>query len=205
MTYVTTGKAADMLGVGLNTIKRWIASGDLRGIRTPGGHWRIPDLELQSFMHAHGMSPPARDKQEPARVLIVDDAPSVCSLLTAVLEEAEFASEVKCAHDGCTGLIQIGSWQPDVLVLDILMPGINGLDVLDRLRKDRELAGNMAIVVITSAFDQPDVVQAVRQAKPHAIVPKPIDAQEFLSAVRACLTPLAADPANAHASTGVLQ
>jgi excisionase family DNA binding protein len=200
MAYVTTGEAANRLGVGLNTIKRWIAGGNLHGIRTPGGHWRIPDDELLRFMQTHGMLKPDRDKKDPARVLIVDDAPSVCSLLSAVLEQAEFSSEVKCAHDGYTGLIQIGSWQPDVLVLDIFMPGINGLDVLHRLRDDRELLGDMAIVVITSAFDQPDVMQAVRKAEPRAILPKPVDAQQFLTTVSACLAPPATVPPNAHES-----
>jgi excisionase family DNA binding protein len=204
MAYVTTGEAANMLGVGLNTIKRWIASGDLRGIRTPGGHWRIPELELQNFMQTHGMLTPGRDKKDPARVLIVDDAPSVCSLLTAVLEQAEFSSEVKCAHDGYTGLIQIGSWRPDVLVLDIFMPGINGLDVLHRLRDDRELLGDMAIVVITSAFDQPDVMQAVRKAEPQAILPKPVDAQQFLISISACLAPPATVPPNTYESRRIL-
>lgn len=200
MHYVTTGEAANMLGVGLNTIKRWIASGDLQGIRTLGGHWRIPDLELQDFMQAHGMLTLARDKKAPTRVLIVDDTPSVCSLLSAVLEQANFPSDVKCAHDGCTGLIQIGSWQPDVLVLDILMPGINGLDVLRRLRNDSELLGNMAIVVITSAFDQPEIMRAVRRAKPDAVLPKPVDAQQFLATISACLVQAASIPRDTHES-----
>jgi excisionase family DNA binding protein len=200
MAYITTGEAADKLGVGLNTIKRWIASGNLHGIRTPGGHWRIPDQELLGFMQSHGMLASARDEKDAARVLIVDDDPSVCSLLAAVLEQAEFSSETKCAHDGCSGLIQIGAWRPDVLVLDIFMPGINGLDVLHRLRNDRELLGNMAIVVITSAFDQPDVIRAVRKAEPQAVLPKPIDAQQFLTTVSACLAASAVTPRNARES-----
>jgi excisionase family DNA binding protein len=200
MAYITTGEAADKLGVGLNTIKRWIASGNLHGIRTPGGHWRIPDQELLGFMQSHGMLASARDEKDAARVLIVDDDPSVCSLLAAVLEQAEFSSETKCAHDGCTGLIQIGSWRPDVLVLDIFMPGINGLDVLHRLHNDRELLGNMAIVVITSAFDQSNLMRTVREAGPVAVLPKPIDAQQFLATINTCLTAPATVPPNAHKS-----
>jgi len=175
-----------MLGVGLNTIKRWISSGDLQGIRTPGGHWRIPEAGLLGFMRTHGMQVP-QDEEGPARLLIVDDDPSVCALLTAVLEQAKFTCEVKCIHDGYSGLIQIGSWRPDVLVLDILMPGINGVDVLHRLRSDHELLGDMAIVVITSAFDQPKVMRAIRETRPDAILPKPVDIQQLLTAIGTCM------------------
>jgi len=188
MTYVTTGEAARVFGVGLNTIKRWIASGDLQGIRTPGGHWRIPEAALLGFMQAHGMPQP-RDEAAPARLLIVDDDPSVCALLSAVLEQAEFCCQVKSVHDGYMGLIQIGSWRPDVLVLDILMPGIDGVEVLHRLRGDRELLGGMAIVVITGVFDQPEFMRAVREAGPDVVLPKPVDVRQFLTAVGAYLSP----------------
>jgi excisionase family DNA binding protein len=186
MVYMTTGEAARMLGVGLNTIKRWISSGDLRGVRMPGGHWRIPQDDLHSFMLEHDMQIPASDESTPARVLIVDDDPSECALLKALLEQADFLSEVQCAHDGYTGLVRIGAWRPDVLVLDILMPGINGLEVLRRLRAGPDL-GDMAIVVITAIFDQPDVIQAVRAAGVAAMLPKPVEARQFLAAVGACL------------------
>ena len=188
MAYVTTGEAAKLLGVGLNTVKRWIASGDLRGIRTPGGHWRIPEAALRSFMQARGMRIPMREDKAALRVLIVDDDQAACTMLAAILEQLDPAPEVKCVHDGYTGLIQIGSWRPDVLVLDILMPGINGLDVLHRLRSDRELLGDMAMVVVTSAFDQADLMRRVRQAAPDAILPKPVNAQRFLGVIEACLS-----------------
>jgi len=204
MTYVTTGEAAQELGVGLNTIKRWIANGDLRGIQTPGGHWRIPETALHSFMREHGFSAVPHASNTPPRVLIVDDDPSVCALLESILEQADFPCEVKCARDGYTGLVQIGAWQPDVLVLDILMPVFNGLDVLHSLRNNRELPGGMAIVVITSAFDRPDIMRAVRKAGPDAMLPKPVDARQFLAAMSACLTPPVAVPRTVRESRRVL-
>jgi len=200
MTYVTTGEAAHLLGVGLNTIKRWIANGDLRGIQTPGGHWRIPDEALHGFMLEHGFSDAPHMSNATPRVLIVDDDPSVCALLEAMLEQADFPSDVKCIRDGYTGLIQIGAWRPDVLVLDIIMPGMNGLDVLRRLRDDHELLGNMAIVVVTSAFDQPDIIRAVRKAGPDAVLPKPVDTRQFLAAIGACLAPPTTNQQGTHGS-----
>lgn len=193
MVYMTTGEAARMLGVGLNTVKRWISSGDLRGICTPGGHWRISKDDLYAFMRANGMPIPDSNKTTPARVLIVDDDPSVCTLLEAVLEQAGFPSEVQCAHDGYTGLMRIGAWRPDVLVLDILMPGINGLEVLRRIRADPDL-NDMVIVVVTAIFDQPDVIQAARSAGVAAILPKPVEVRRLLDIVGACLASPVACP-----------
>ncbi|WP_434782217.1 response regulator [Ferrovum myxofaciens] len=183
---MTTGEAARMLGVGLNTVKRWINRGDLRGVCTPGGHWRISKEDLYAFMRGKGLPIPGRDKTTPVRMLIVDDDPFVCTLLRAVLEQADFPSETQCVHDGYTGLMRIGAWRPDVLVLDILMPGINGLEVLNRIRADPDL-DDMAIVVITAIFDRSDVVQAARSAGVAAILPKPVEARRLLDIIGACM------------------
>jgi len=187
MVYVTTGGAARMLGVGVNTVKRWIGSGDLTGIQTPGGHWRLPEPSLLSFMRKRGMSIPTSGGSGPAKVLVIDDDPATWTLIEGILEQAEFSSQVKCVGDGYTGLVEIGSWQPDVLVLDILMPGINGLEVLDRLRSNQQLAGNMAIIVVTAAFDEPDISRQVWEATPNALLPKPVEAEQFLTTVRDAL------------------
>jgi len=203
MVYVTTGEAAQELGVGLNTIKRWIANGDLQGIQTPGGHWRIPEEALHGFMREHGFSAAPHTPNATPRVLVVDDDPSVCALLEAILEQADFPCEVKSARDGYAGLVQIGSWRPDVLVLDILMPVFNGLDVLHSLKYNRELPGGMAIVVITSAFDRPDIMRTVRKAGPDAVLPKPVDARQFLAAIGACLASPATIPQGAGVSRAV--
>ena len=175
-----------MLGVGLNTVKRWINKGDLRGACTPGGHWRISKDDLYAFMRARGLSIPGRRKTTPARVLIIDDDPSECTLLRAVLEQADFPLNIQCIHDGYTGLMRIGAWRPDMLVLDILMPGIDGLEVLNRIRADPDL-DDMAIVVVTALFDRSDVVQAARSAGVAALLPKPVEARRLLDIVGACL------------------
>lgn len=185
MEYMTTGEAARMLGVGLNTVKRWISSGNLRGICTPGGHWRITKDNLYAFMRANGMSIQDRNRTTPARVLIVDDDPSMCAFLEAVLEQA-ISLQIQCVNDGYTGLIRIGAWRPDLLLLDILMPGINGLEVLRRIRADPDL-DDMAIVVVTSMYDQPNLVQVARSAGVAAILPKPVETCRLLDIVGACL------------------
>ena len=180
MAYISTGEAARMLGVGLNTVKRWISNGALRGVCTPGGHWRIAKEDLREFMRSSGMHPKAR--KMPGRVLVIDDEPSVCALHKAILEHADFPTEVQCVDDGYTGLIRIGTWRPDVLILDIIMPGINGLEVLRRIRADRDL-DDMAIIVVTATFDQAEVAKTLQASGVVAILPKPLEPQRLLDIV----------------------
>ncbi len=187
MAYITTGEAARILEVGLNTVKRWISSGALRGVCTPGGHWRISQEDLYGFMQANGMPIPGRGRETPARMLIVDDDPSVCALHRAILEHADCHADIQCIHDGYSGLMKIGSWRPDVLVLDILMPGVNGLEVLRRIRDDHDPC-DMAIIVVTGAYDRPDVAQAARNARAAAVLPKPVEARRLLDVVGAYLS-----------------
>ncbi len=186
MGYITTGQAARRLGVGLNTIKRWIARGELEGVRTPGGHWRIPEPSFRDFTRIHGLEPVVPGASKPSRVLIVDDDPATCALLEGALEELALPCEVRCVQDGYSALLQVGAWCPDLLVLDIVMPGIDGIEVLRRLREDR-VVGKMAIIVITSAYDRPVLLRAVRAAGPDAILPKPVDLPGFRACVTGCL------------------
>ena len=183
--YLTTGQAARRLGVGLNTIKRWIASGELSGMRTPGGHWRIAESSLAAFIERH---PPRKSPGDGnPRVLIVEDDAADCALLAGAVGLAGIRAETRCVHDGYGALIRIGAWRPHLLVLDILMPGIDGLGVLRRLREDEALLGEMSIVVVTAVHDRAEVIRAVRATGVEALLPKPVEIARFQAVVRDCL------------------
>lgn len=187
MSYLTTGEAARMCGVAVNSIKRWIRQGRIPHIQTPGGHWRIPRREFLRFMDT--LQPQAGPEPLP-RILIIDDDPQVCDILSSALASgASFPHETSCAHDGYTGLIQIGRWRPSLLVLDIVMPGINGLELLHRLHAVPELRGDMRIIVSTAADDRPLVMRKIEEAKPDAILLKPVGVETFLHTVSSLLWP----------------
>jgi len=185
MGYLTTGEAADICGVRTNTIKSWIRKGDLKGVMLPGGHWRIPKQTFVHFLQAWNIPvpEPLLRGEAPARILAVDDDPQAHEFIRGAMEVAQYPTEVYTESDGYSGLIQIGRIQPQLLVLDIMMPGINGLEFIHRLKAQPELSGTMRILVLTGAKDGRLLMRKLKEAGPDEILFKPVGVQHFTKTV----------------------
>jgi excisionase family DNA binding protein len=184
MQYISTGDAARICSVGVNTIKRWIRQRKLHANLTPGGHWRIPVHAFVSFLKEHDIPVPAHLRHVEPGILIIDDDPAVCSMLADALDAAAFPAEVNCVHDGYTGLVKVGQLQPQLLVLDILMPHINGLELIRRLRLEPDFDHHMRILVVTGARDNRQLMQQLKAAGPDTILFKPVNLQNFVTTVQ---------------------
>ena len=196
MNLITTGKAARICGVGLNTIKSWIRSGHIRGIQLPSGHWRIPEAELDRFLAMAGMNAAAEKNRglQPVdsnrgrpRVLVVDDDPQMHVFIEDACGVGGMDAEFVFSSDGYAGLIEIGRFKPHLLVLDIMMPEINGLELIQRIKKDVELARSMAILVVTGARDRRLVMHRLEEAGPDAILHKPVALPALIETMRTLL------------------
>lgn len=119
----------------------------------------------------------------PARVLIADDNPQGVELLEAYLGETDY--DIETAADGEETLQKVRSWQPDVILLDVMMPKISGFEVCKRLRAD-PATRDLAILMIT-ALDQPSDVDRAVEAGTNDFLTKPINKAELLLRVRAAL------------------
>lgn len=182
--HLTTGKAARICGVHVNTIKGWIRKGALPARLMPSGHWRISRKDFLAFLQEYDFPVPAelRRRTETARILIVDDDPHVLDFVEGVMASAPFASEVHKADDGYSALLKIGHIRPHLLVLDIMMPEINGLELIHRLREQSELTGDMRILVLTGARDRKLVVHRLKEAGPDETLFKPVNVEQLLNA-----------------------
>jgi len=183
MELITTGKAARICGVGLNTIKSWIRSGHIRAIQLPSGHWRIPVVELDRFRVHAGLSADAENAAPVLnhasglpRVLVVDDDVNMHAFVEDACALGGLDAEFVFSSDGYAGLIEIGRFKPDLLVLDIMMPQINGLEVIQRIKQDTTLALTMPVLVVTGAQDRRLVMHRLERAGPDAILYKPVTA-----------------------------
>src|SRR4051812_10982461 len=119
----------------------------------------------------------------PARILIADDNPQGVELLDAYLADAGW--EVESAQDGEETLQKVRDWQPDVILLDVMMPKISGFEVCKRLKADPTTRG-IAVLMIT-ALDQASDVERAVEAGTDDFLTKPINQAELLRRVRAVL------------------
>jgi two-component system, OmpR family, response regulator len=137
MRFLTTGQIAGACQVTIPTVKRWIREGHLAAFQTAGGHFRVTEEEFRRFQEAHRMPVERTGPEAEAlpRILIVDDDAALLDTLWEALSwDGRYKVEV--AQDGYEGLIKVGSFAPNLLVLDIRMPGLNGFQVCRRVKTD---------------------------------------------------------------------
>jgi len=188
--YLTTGEAAKRCGVKLNTIKNWIRNGDISAIQTPGGHWRIPKASFSLFINkfnTHITQSSADVMVAKKRILVIDDDISAHELVLGALEMYCADYEVYSSYDGYSGLIEIGRLQPDLILLDIMMPDINGLEIIHRLKDCNTPLPNAKIIAITAASDRRLVVDRIHKANIEGMLFKPLDISALIHSVQGVL------------------
>lgn len=138
--YLTSGQAASHCHVSPPTIKAWVAAGRLKAFRTAGGHIRIRLGDFQRFLAANVIPPyrpsaaaEASPPPEP-RILIVDDDPRWLVVLDETLRRDPRGFKLETATDGYEALVKVGSFQPSLLILDVAMPKIDGVEVCRTLK-----------------------------------------------------------------------
>ncbi len=119
----------------------------------------------------------------PPRVLVAEDNPHGAELLEAYLSDTDY--EVRTAADGEATLRLVREWQPDLILLDIMMPKLSGFEVCKRLRLDP--ATRHTPVIMITALDQTSDVERAVEAGTNDFLTKPINKAELLLRVKAML------------------
>jgi excisionase family DNA binding protein len=137
-TVFTTGEAAKICKVSQQTIIRCFDNGQLKGFRVPGSRFRrIPREMLYKFMKDNGIPTDALESGK-RKVLLVDDDAELVELMNKVLEE-DGRFEVRIATTGFDAGMMVKEYRPDLIVLDVMLPDINGKEVCQRVRADNTL------------------------------------------------------------------
>jgi len=183
---LTTGEVAKLCDFSPSAVLQWIRSGKLQAYSSPGGQHRVETAELCRFLKAHGMRiPEGMEGRERHRVLIVEDEEAVRNLLVTVLRQALPDCVVEGADNGLSACMQIPVFQPDLLVLDLIMPELDAAE-LCRLVKVSEQYADMRILLVTGHPEDERVAEAL-DAGADACMAKPIDLAAFVAQVEELL------------------
>ena len=169
LAHLTTRQAAAHCRVSIPTLRRWIRTGALGAHLTPGGHRRIDLYEFQRFLSAQGRPAYPAATEPRTRVLLVDDEPLVVQMLHDLLVDGPFA--VETATDGYEALVKVGTFRPALIILDVVLAGLDGVEACRCLRRMPETKG----VRILGVTGHPSMVPVLLGAGADACVTKPLD------------------------------
>ncbi|MCD8515443.1 MAG: helix-turn-helix domain-containing protein [Burkholderiaceae bacterium] len=163
-SYYTTLEVAKILGMAVRSVQLMVDRGDLQAWKTPGGHRRITRESLDRWIQGsragvtgvgalHG-SPETRGGRRKAvqhvpRILLIEDSSHFQTLVSMLVRQRFPGVDLHIANDGITGLVSFGHLQPDLIIVDILLPGIDGATMITGLRR-HSLFGACKLIVLTS-------------------------------------------------------
>ncbi len=182
---LTIPEAAKYCATDRTTMWRWVKSGNLMVSVTPGGHHRIVKEDLESFMREHGMYPMARKYFPRKRILIVDDDPLIRKALSMAFSARKYETEV--AADGFEAGIKVMQFKPDLIILDLIMPGMDGFEVCNLIKKDSNLS-HIKILVLTG-YDSEENKEKIMKAGADCFLVKPADEEKLLQNIEGLLKP----------------
>lgn len=185
----TTREAAQRLGVSLRTVQLWVESGVLRAWKTAGGHRRIQvtsvDEILKQRRAALGDAQESAAPAPPFTLVVVEDDPDLLKLYRLQVNSWKLPLRLVTAIDGFEGLVRIGETQPQLLISDLNMPGMDGFRMIRSLRASADYKG-MEIVAVT-ALDKAEIADRGGLPQDVKVMTKPVPFSELERLVRARL------------------
>ena len=184
-TVYTTGEAAKICKVSQQTIIRCFDSGQLKGFRVPGSKFRrIPHDCLLAFMRENGIPKDSLDTGK-HKLLIVDDDANLVDLMTDVfMRDGRF--EIRSVNNGFGAGMMVKDFHPEIMILDVMLPDINGKEVCQRVRSDSSM-DDCRIICISGMVEE-SRIDELREAGADDFLRKPFDIDDLLRNVCAKLS-----------------
>ena len=162
-----------MLHVDPGSVANWVDQGLLRAHRTPGGHRRITADALIQFLREHQMPIPEALNPGPVKILVVDDEPAITHLIARAIKGAQPGYEVAEAHDGFKAGTMVATLRPDVVILDLRMPGMDGYEVCKLIKSEN--ATKHAHVLAMTAYPSQENQERIVDCGAKVCMSKPLD------------------------------
>lgn len=176
---LTSTEVGNLLQVNPSSVKKWVNEGHIVAFRTPGGHRRIRAADLVHFLDQHKIPVP-KPLQEAGRrrLLVVDDDSAQLKAIGRALKRYAERVDLHLIDNGIDALIRIGATRPHLVVMDVYMPGLDGIEVCRRLKANPETQEVM--VVLASARMTGELEAEARAAGARRGLRKPIDVAAIL-------------------------
>jgi two-component system response regulator RpaA len=172
----TTGEAAEICKISQQTIIRCFDAGRLEGFRVPGSRFRrIPRQSLIKFMKENKIPLDAIESGK-RKVLIVDDDAEIIELIADVLNQ-DGRFETHTASSGYEAGIATQQFKPDLILLDYMLPDVNGNVVCQTIRKNPEFE-NIKIIIVSGVVKQDEIAQLLKSGA-QDFIRKPFDVAEL--------------------------
>ncbi len=197
-SFCTSREAATLLGVSVGTVQLWVESGLLKAWKTSGGHRRVIRDSINSllqkstvpFADPDGVAITGPDTPEPVMaadagrarpfgVLVVEDDENLLRLYQTMLSRWPMAPVISLANNAVTGLLMMGRSNPDMVITDLDMPGMDGFNMLRVLSKTPDMRHTRLVVV--SGLDAAEIARRGGLPDGIAVFPKPIPFDRLLA------------------------
>jgi excisionase family DNA binding protein len=185
-TPLTTGQVARICRVSHVAVWKWIKQGKLKAYRLPGGHYRVVQGALRAFLREHEMPiPPELSADSTKRILIVDDEPTIVEIITRTLQRLGEGFELATATDGFEAGLQVATFKPDLLILDLMMPHVDGFEVC-RLVRQNPATAHVRILIVTAHSEHKNIQRAL-DAGANEFLIKPVNIEQLKAQVQTLL------------------
>jgi len=178
--FFTTSEVARYCAVTNDGILKWIKSGKLRAFSTPGGHYRVSAEDFRAFLNKFDMPVDEtffRGFERRRPVLVVDDEPDIREIVRRLLSEMDEDMRIEEASDGYEAGIKIGALQPDLVIMDVMMPRVDGISLCRSIRENPKTE-SVKVLAIT-AFPEQDNVKKMYDAGADLCLIKPLQFERF--------------------------
>ena len=170
--YLTTCEAAEILNVAVSTIQLWTNDGLLDAWTTVGGHRRIRKLSVEKML----------SNNKEISIVVVEDNEAERAIYEQYFELWGMSKNVSICNNGYTGLIHIGQYAPKIIISDLMMPNINGFEMIKAIEGNSEL--DNTLIIVASALTSDEI--NIRGGLPSDVVvfEKPVPFEELEPLVR---------------------
>ena len=180
--YLTSNEAAKYLGVSRSSLTNWVKQGKLNSGVTPGGHYRFTIEDLNKFGETRGLDLPQKEAEssDNIKILVVEDDEGFREYVKDALD-IYVGYELKEAEDGLKAAMLVGSWKPDLIILDIRMPNMNGIEFLKMLRSESDIKD--VKVIVASAHISPELRKEIESLGVSAVLDKPVKLARLVATI----------------------